>query len=150
MRRFYWPKVATDVKAYASCMPCQSNKASTAMAIELLRPLPAPSCYWESVSLDLITGLPVCQGSGVDAIATFVDRCSKMMHVVATRSTVRELARLFINSVGLHGMPHSMVSDRDPRFTGAFWQAFFCSSAWDAAGHVDVISPPNRRPDRAA
>ena len=80
---------------------------------------------FESVSMDLITHLPKTS-RGFDSIATFVDRLSKYTYFVLTTSDVsaEELAYLFMRMViAQHGMPNSIVSDRDPRFTSLFWTA---------------------------
>ena len=55
-----------------------------------------------------------------------VDRLTKSAHFVAMRMTnsVDTLARLYIREIiSLHGVPVSVVSDRDPRFTSRFWQS---------------------------
>ena len=54
-----------------------------------------------------------------------VDRATKMVHLVAVNQTITtaEIALVFWNAVGeLHGIPRSVVSDRDPRFVSRFWQ----------------------------
>ena len=58
----------------------------------------------------------------------FVDKLTKMVHYVATTTTVSapQLATLFMREVvRLHGVPESILSDRDPRFTAHFWRAFW-------------------------
>jgi transposase InsO family protein len=74
--------------------------------------------------MDLITQLPHTK-AGNDAIVVVVDKYSKMLHCIPTTTTVtaRQLAKLFFNEiVRLHGVPSSIISDRDPRFTSSFWQ----------------------------
>jgi hypothetical protein len=91
----------------------------------LLQPLPIPDGPWQSVSLDLVTDLPVC--CGFDSIMVFVDRFSKLCVLAACTKTITapQLAQLFIDKVFVRfGMPTSIVSDRDPRFTSHFWRAF--------------------------
>src|SRR6185312_10187671 len=82
---------------------------------------------WQQVSMDLITQLPRSK-AGNDAIVVFVDKLTKMVHYVATTTTVTapQLATLFMREVvRLHGVPESILSDRDPRFTANFWRAFW-------------------------
>ena len=65
------------------------------------------------------------------AAVVFVDRLSKMTHFVAISKTItaEELADVFFHSVvRLHRFPEAIVSDRDPRFTGDFWQALFAKA----------------------
>jgi hypothetical protein len=73
--------------------------------------------------MDFITGLPVSHGQ--DAIFTVVDRLTKMAHFIPTSSTVdaTQTADLFLKEVfRLHGLPRTIISDRDPKFTSKFWQ----------------------------
>jgi len=92
-----------------------------------MMPLPIPTRPWQQVSMDLITQLPRSR-NGNDAIVVFVDKLTKMVHYVATTTTVSapQLATLFMREVvRLHGVPESILSDRDPRFTAHFWRAFW-------------------------
>ena len=77
--------------------------------------------------MDLIIALPRSR-SGKDAIVVFVCKLTKMVHYVATTTNVTapELADIFMREVvRLHGVPESILSDRDPRFTAHFWRAFW-------------------------
>lgn len=131
-RRFYWPKMDQEIHEYViGCDSCQRNKPSNQQKIGLLQPLPIPDRPWQQVSMDLITQLPKSR-TGKDAIVVFVDKLTKMVHYVATTTTVTapELSQLFMREVvRLHGVPESILSDRDPRFTAHFWRAF-----WDQLG----------------
>ena len=127
-RRFYWPRMDVDIVSYVTgCDECQRNKPSQQAKIGLLQPLPVPDRPWSQVSLDLITQLPRSK-LGNDAIVVFVDKLTKMVHYVPTRTdvTAPQLATLFIREVcRLHGVPDSILSDRDPRFTANFWRSFW-------------------------
>jgi hypothetical protein len=106
---------------------CQRNKPSQQSPMGLLQPLPIPTRPWQQVSMDLITALPRSR-IGNDAIVVFVDKLTKMCHYVATTTNVTapQLATLFIREVvRLHGVPDSILSDRDPRFTAKFWRAYW-------------------------
>ena len=77
--------------------------------------------------MDFITGLPRTPRQK-DSILVVVDRLSKMAHFIATKEIVEapQVAELFIQNVfRLHGLPSSIVSDRDVRFTGHFWRHVF-------------------------
>jgi hypothetical protein len=77
--------------------------------------------------MDFITQLPRTK-SGFDAIVVFVDTFSKMVHFAPTKTTATapDTARLFFDHVvRLHGLPKSVVSDRDAKFTSRFWQSLF-------------------------
>ena len=74
--------------------------------------------------MDFITDLPV-NGIGGTSLLIVVDRFSKMMHIcqLSSDTTAYAVAKVFLNDiVCLHGIPHSIISDRDPRFTSKFWQ----------------------------
>ena len=128
MRTYYWNHLREDVKKYVkSCIPCQSNKSTNQSPAGLLQPLPIPKKKWEQVTLDLIGPLPKTK-SGYDTIVVFVDKLSKMVHYAPTTQTVTAegLAELFFKEiVRFHGVPSSIVSDRDPRFTSKFWSALW-------------------------
>lgn len=137
-RRFYWPGMDSDITQYVTgCDACQRNKPSHQAKMGLLQPLPIPIRPWSQVSLDLITQLPRSK-AGNDAIVVFVDKLTKMVHYVPTTTTVTapQLASLFIREVCRHhGIPDSLLSDRDPRFTAHFWR-----SLWDQLGSKLVMS----------
>jgi hypothetical protein len=127
-RAFYWPKMQEDIKQYIkSCLSCQTNKPSNQAPIGLLKPLPIPEKKWSQVTMDLITQLPKSR-SGYDAIYVVVDKLTKMVHFIPTHTSVSapQLAQLFFKEVvRLHGLPNSIVSDRDARFTSKFWRALW-------------------------
>ena len=127
-RYFYWTGMDAEIKEYVTtCLHCQSNKPSSTLPMGLLQPLPIPTKPWEQVSMDLITQLPRTK-SGNDAIVVIVDKFTKMVHYAATTTTVNadRLAHIFWKEiVRHHGIPKSIVSDRDPRFTSLFWKSLW-------------------------
>jgi transposase InsO family protein len=124
----YWPNMERDVRLYVrTCDSCQRNKPSNQRKPGLLQPLPIPDHNWDSVSMDFVVRLPMTL-TGYDAVMVVVDRLTKMAHLVpsTTDSTAEDTARLFFDEIfRLHGLPASIVSDRDPKFTSAFWQTLF-------------------------
>ena len=81
-----------------------------------------PEPKWADVSLDFIIGLPK-SAEGYDGILIVVDKATKRVHlaVVNQTITVAETALVFWNAVGkLHGIPRSVVSDRDPKCVSRF------------------------------
>ena len=127
-RMFYWPRMNNDIRQYVkSCDSCQRIKASQQVPGGLLQPLPIPTRPWEQVSMDFIVQLPKTK-AGFDAIVVFVDTFSKMTHFAPTMTTATapDTARLFFDHVfRLHGLPTSIVSDRDAKFTSKFWKTLF-------------------------
>ena len=76
--------------------------------------------------MDFVTHLPRTPRRH-DVVWVIVDRLTKSAHFLAVRMTftLDELCRLYIREiVWLHGVPVSIVSDRDPRFTTCFWKSF--------------------------
>ena len=124
-RQFFWPRLSTDVREYVtSCLSCQSNKASNQQPMGLLQPIAVPEKRWDVVTMDLIGPLPKTR-NGFDAIFVCVDKLSKMVHYIPTTTTATApvLAKLFMHEVvRLHGMPSTIISDRDARFTSQFWR----------------------------
>ena len=77
--------------------------------------------------MDFIVDLPMTQG-GYDAILVVVDRLTKMAHFIPTRESVSapQVADLFISHIfRLHGLPKSVVLDKDTHFTSHFWTVVF-------------------------
>ncbi|BBH02927.1 transposable element gene [Prunus dulcis] len=126
-RSFYWPGMKHDVqKMVAECHTCQQHKYETVTPAGLLQPLPIPDKVWTDISMDFIVGLPPCQGKSV--IFVVVDRLSKYAHFIALSHpySAATIAQLFMDHVfKLHGMPSSIVCDRDPVFVSDFWKEFF-------------------------
>ncbi|GJP52666.1 hypothetical protein CLOM_g11761 [Closterium sp. NIES-68] len=124
-KHYYWPHLAEDVQKFVtSCDTCQRMKSSKQKKAGLLQPLPVPEQPWQVVSLDFITGLPPTT-SGHDAILVVIDKFSKMGHFIPTHTTARteETAQLFVRYIiSQHGIPTTLISDRNPKFTSKFWK----------------------------
>ncbi|GJT07286.1 putative reverse transcriptase domain-containing protein [Tanacetum coccineum] len=85
-----------------------------------------PEWKWESITMDFITKLPRTR-NGHDAIWVVVDRLTKSAHFLAIREdySTEKLARLYTDEiVARHGVPVSIILDRDARFTSRLWQTF--------------------------
>lgn len=118
----------SDIKAFIQqCDTCQRNKYDTQISAGLLQPLPIPNRVWEDISVDFIDGLPHSTGLSVIMVMVVVDRLSKYGHFVALKHpySAKTVAKVFVKEITrLHGMPRSIVSDRDPTFTSQFWEYF--------------------------
>ena len=90
-----------------------------------IQPLPIPVWKWDKITMDFVTGLPRTRRQH-DAIWVIVDRLTKSVHFlpVSNDDPLDKLAQLYVEEiVRLHGVPISIVSDRDPRFTSRFWSS---------------------------
>ena len=107
---------------FRRCLTCQHVKAEHQKPAGLLQPLEVAEWKWEHVTMDFVTHLPWTL-QGHDAVWVIVDRLPKSAHFLAVRMTftLERFCRLYIREVvRLHGVPVSIVSDRDPRFTAHF------------------------------
>ena len=125
-RHFFWPNQRSSILAYiASCDACQRLKAANQPPFGLLHPLPIPERPWQSMSMDFLGPLPLTAARH-DMIVVFVCRLTKYLVIrpTTTRATAEVIAAIFMSAVFAdHGMPESIVSDRDARFTSRFWTA---------------------------
>jgi len=107
-----------------SCLICQKSKVEHQKLAGLMVSLDVPEWKWDSISMDFVTSLPNTP-RGNDAIWVVIDRLTKSVHFLPINITfpVAQLAEIYIRDVvKLHGVPSSIVSDRDPRFTSRFWK----------------------------
>ena len=107
-------------------MPHVSIKAEHQKPAGLLQPLEVAEWKWEHVIMHFVTHLPRTSRRH-DAVWVIVDRLIKSAHFLAVLMTfiLEEFCRLYIQEiVRLHGVPMSIVSDRDPRFMTHFWKSF--------------------------
>ncbi|KAJ4978703.1 hypothetical protein NE237_009483 [Protea cynaroides] len=122
---YWWRGMKADVAKFVSqCLNCQKVKAERQRPAGLLQPLSEPAWKWDYITMDFVTGLPLTPRV-VDAVWVIVDRLTKTARFIPIRPqyTLERLAKLYVdNIVRLHGVPESIVSDRDPRFTSKFWK----------------------------
>lgn len=131
-RYFYWPAIRKDIHKFVTeCLTCQKVEYDRGNApdLGLLMPHPVPQAPRESITMDFIFDLPKI---GNDGIWTIIDRFSKQAHFITMQKTIKvdHMAKVFLAHIlKHHGMPKSIVSDRDPRMTSLFWRALFDNKA---------------------
>ncbi|KAL6313182.1 hypothetical protein AAG906_016770 [Vitis piasezkii] len=114
---FFWSNMRRRVKDFLQQCDISGGVASAATV---------PTQMWTDVSMDFIEGLP--SSNGYTSIMVVVDRLTKYAHFVALKHpfTAVIVAKAFVaNVVRLHGIPTSIVSDRDKVFISSFWRALF-------------------------
>jgi hypothetical protein len=124
---FFWKGMKKDVKTYVKeCPTCQANKYERIKPPGLLQPLPIPEGAWQDISMDFIENLP--RSGKKESIFVIVDRFTKYAHFVALPKdyTTHKVLDVFLeNVVKLHGLPKSVVSDRDSLFLNQLWEEYF-------------------------
>ena len=122
-RWFWWPKITVDVEDFCkSCGQCQVAKSSKQRPPGWVHTMPIPGRPWESVGMDFSGPYPKVKG--YDYILLVICRMTGMVHIIPTRTdvTAKQVAELYVREIiRLHGIPESIVSDRDAKFTSQFW-----------------------------
>ena len=124
-QHYWWKGMKRDVTKYVSkCLTCQQVKAKHQVLTSLLNPLPIPQWKWDNITMDFVSIFPLTQQK-YDSIWVIVDKLIKPSHFILVMMdySMDRLAELYMKEiVRLHGVPLSIVSDRDPRFTSRFWK----------------------------
>ncbi|GJV66322.1 putative reverse transcriptase domain-containing protein [Tanacetum coccineum] len=123
---YWWPNIKAIITEYVGkCLTCSRVKAECQKPSGLLVQPEIPMWKWERITMDFVTKLPKTS-IGHDTIWVIVDRLTKSAHFIPTRATdsMETLTRLYIKEiVSRHGVPISIISDRDSHFTSRFWQS---------------------------
>lgn len=122
-KHYFWPSKSKNVQGILrSCVTCQVAK-SHPLPHGLYTPLPVHTLSWVDVSMDFIIGLPKTQRNKY-SIFVVVEPFSKMTHFILDNKTndATHIVVLYLKKVmRLHGIPWSIVSDRDTKFLSHFW-----------------------------
>ena len=122
-RGCYWPKMGEDVARYVqNCHTCQRNKRPRDKTPRLLYSLPIPERPWQDVSIDF-KDFPKDR-KGYDNVLVVIYRLSKRTYTFLYQKTItaKDTAKLYyVHIFRNYGLPNTIVSDRGPQFTSAFW-----------------------------
>src|SRR6266700_262465 len=120
---FWWKSMRKDTHKFCrSCRTCQTMKKSTRRNPGLLHPLLTLDTLWSSIAMDFTGPFPT--SLGYDYLWVIICRLTSNVHLIPIKTTTNalELAFVFLHEViRLHGLPHSIISDRDSKFTSKFW-----------------------------
>ena len=115
-----------EIAAYVGkCLTCAKVKAEYQKPSGMLTQPEIPEWKWEGITMDFVTKLPKTP-NGSDTIWVIVDRLTKSAHFLPIREKDKmgKLTQIYLKEiVRLHGVPKSIISDRDSRFTSRFWQS---------------------------
>ncbi|GJT58033.1 putative reverse transcriptase domain-containing protein [Tanacetum coccineum] len=123
---YWWPNMKANIATYVSkCLTCAKVKAEHQRPSGLLVQPDIPQWKWDNITMDFVTKLPK-SSQGYDTIWVIVDRLTKSAIFVPMRETdpMDKLARMYLKEVVTrHGIPLSIICDRDPRFASNFWRS---------------------------
>ncbi|GJR79952.1 putative reverse transcriptase domain-containing protein [Tanacetum coccineum] len=119
-------RMKVEIATYVSkCLTCAKVKAEHQKPSGLLQQPEIPEWKWEKITMDFVSGLPRTP-SGYDSIWVIVDRLTKSAHFLPMKKTdsIEKLAQLYLKEIVCkHGVPTSIISDRDSLFTSRFWKS---------------------------
>ena len=121
---YFWPQMDQDIAKYvATCISCQRNADRNSNLPGLLHPLPVPTDRFRDISVDFATIPP--HPEGWNQLMVVVCRLTKLVRLIPCKDTdkTEQTAKRFITgwfSCGF-GLPSSITSDRDTKFTSGLW-----------------------------
>ena len=120
---YWWSNMKRYVSEFVTkCMVCQKVKVEHQVPSGLLQSIKIPEWKWDRITMDFVVELLVT-GRKHDSVWVMVDRLTKSAHFLPVRTdySLEKLAELYIKEiVWLHGIPLSIISNRDLRFTARF------------------------------
>ncbi|GKE33555.1 putative reverse transcriptase domain-containing protein [Tanacetum coccineum] len=123
---YWWPNMKVDIATYVSkCLTCVKVKVEHQKPYGLLQQPEIPVWKWERITMDFVSGLPRTP-SACDMIWVIVDRLTKSAHFLPTKKTdtMEKLTQHYLKEIVCrHGVPISIILDRDSHFTSRFWKS---------------------------
>jgi len=112
---FFWKGMSRDTEKFCeTCDVCQKTKFNRTKKMGALCPSHIPSRPFETISLDLIMGLPPSGEEQYTAILVIMDKLTKSGLFIPTHDTLTQegFAKLFVERVvHVYGMPHRIIAD---------------------------------------
>lgn len=116
------------IRSYSLCAQGKSSNGRHGLCL----PLPIPTRRWESISMDILSGM-LTSHNNHDVIWVVVCRFSKMalFSPCHKTSSAAQTTHLYFRHVWPHfGLPSSIISDRDSVFLIPFWCTLWSSSGF--------------------
>jgi hypothetical protein len=125
---YYWSVMKQGIsQCIAKCLECQHVKFEHIHPTGLLQPFHIPEWKWEIISMYFIIEFPKTIKKH-DAIMVVVDKLSKEAHFIPIKCTFKatDIANIFSKEIfRLHGLPKTIISDLDAKFTSNLWKLLF-------------------------
>ncbi|GJU31953.1 putative reverse transcriptase domain-containing protein [Tanacetum coccineum] len=122
---YWWPNMKADITTYVNkCLTCAKVKAEHQRPLGLLVQPEIPQWKWDNITMYFVTKLPK-SSQGYDTIWVIIDRLTKSAIFTPIRETdsMEKLTRMYLKEVVTrHGIPVSIICDRDPGFESNFWR----------------------------
>ncbi|GJU79027.1 putative reverse transcriptase domain-containing protein [Tanacetum coccineum] len=123
---YWWPNMKAEIATYVSkCLTCAKVKVEYQKPSGLLVQPDITQWKWENITMDFVTKFPKTT-TGQDTIWVIVDRLTKSAYFLPMREDdmLEKLTRQYLKEVvSRHGVPVSIISDRDGKFTSHFWKS---------------------------
>ncbi|GJX79564.1 putative reverse transcriptase domain-containing protein, partial [Tanacetum coccineum] len=123
---YWWPNMKAEIATYVSkCLTCAKVKIEYQKPSGLLVQPEIPQWKWENITMDFVTKLPKTV-TDQDTIWVILDRLTKSAHFLPLREDemLEKLTRQYLKEVvSRHGVPVSIIFDRDGKFTSHFWKS---------------------------
>jgi hypothetical protein len=148
--QYYWPRMKKEVVDFiAKCLEYQKVKVEHRDPAGFLQPLPIPKWKWEVVTMDFITKLPRTNKQH-DSIMVVVDKLTKVAHFILVKLTHKaaNIVDVYMKEIArLHGIPKTIVSNKDPKFTSKFWKGLFNGFGTNLMLRMYVMDKPSKWED---
>nr|GEZ09234.1 reverse transcriptase domain-containing protein [Tanacetum cinerariifolium] len=122
---YWWPNMKAEIAYVSKCLTCAKVKIEYQKSFGLLVQPKILQWKWENITMDFVTKLPKT-ATGQDTIWVIIDLLTKSAHFLPMREDdmLEKLTRQYLKEVvSSHGVPVSIISDRDGRFTSNFWKS---------------------------
>nr|GEW27067.1 putative reverse transcriptase domain-containing protein [Tanacetum cinerariifolium] len=137
---YWWPNMKEEIANYVNkCLMCSKVKIEYQKPFGLLVQPEILKWKSENITMDFVNKLPKT-ATGQDRIWVIVDRLTKSTHFLPMREddTLEKLTRQYLKEVvSRHGVPVSIISDRDGKFTSYFWKSLNKALGWDR--HLPLV-----------